>query len=231
LIFVIVASVIAGLIAKIPDMTTINPEYYYPRNLAFVVFPLLTAYFAWKQHIHTQRRIIAATAILVSALYINLLPNDPQSDTLILACMHLPIFLWALLGFIFVGDNLYNSQRRLDFLRYNGDLVVMATIMLIAGGLLTGVTLGLFELIDIKIEEFYFQYIGIWGLAAAPIVGTYLVQTNPQLVHNVSPVIARVFTPLVLVMLVIYLIAVIYTGKDPYNDRIFVDFLISSSLA
>ena len=61
------------------------------------------------------------------------------------------------------------------------------------------------------------------GLAASPIVGTYLVQTNPQLVNKVSPVIAKVFTPLVLLTLVIYLLAVIGTGKDPYNDR---DFLL-----
>jgi hypothetical protein len=79
----------------------------------------------------------------------------------------------------------------------------------------------LFELIDLKIEEFYFHYFGIWGLAAAPILGNYLIQINPQLVKNVSPVIARVFTPLVLAMLTIYLIAVIYTGKDPFNDREF----------
>jgi hypothetical protein len=99
--------------------------------------------------------------------------------------------------------------------------VVMTTIIIIAGGLLTAITFGLFELIDIRIEEFYFHYIGIWGLAASPIVGTYLVQANPQLVNKVSPVIAQVFTPLVLVTLVVYLVALIFTGKDPYNDRAF----------
>lgn len=97
----------------------------------------------------------------------------------------------------------------------------MTTILLIAGGLMTGITLGLFSLIDLQIEEFYFKYIAIWGLAASPILGTYLVQTNPHLVNKVSPVIARVFTPLLLIMLIIYLFAVIFTGKDPYNDREF----------
>ena len=221
LIFVIVASLLSGLIAKIPEFTSIKPEYFYPRNLTFVVFPFLTAYFAWKQKMQTKKIISVLIAILISALYINLLPNDTKSDTLILACIHMPLFLWALLGFTFVGDKTNNYQRRLDFLRYNGDLVVMTTIILIAGGLLTGLTFGLFELIDVKIEEFYFQYVGIWGLAAAPMVGTYLVQTNPHLVNKVSPVIAKVFTPLVIVTLIIYLLAVIATGKDPYNDREF----------
>jgi hypothetical protein len=97
----------------------------------------------------------------------------------------------------------------------------MTAIILLAGGVFTILTINLFRLIDVQVEVFYFKNIGIWGLAAAPIVGTYLVQTNPQLVNKVSPVIAKVFTPLVLATLVIYLIAVIYTGKDPYNDREF----------
>jgi len=221
LILVIIASFMAGLIAKIPEFTGIDPEYFYPRNIAFVVFPLLTAYFAWKQKVGTKKLVIVSLAILVSAIYINLLPNNDKSDTLVLACIHLPLLLWAGLGLIFVGNQSNNDQKRLEFLRYNGDLAVMTTILLIAGGLMTGITLGLFELINLPIKEFYFEYVAIWGLAASPIVGTYLIRTNPQLVNKVSPVIAKVFTPLLLIMLVIYLCAVIFTGKDPYNDREF----------
>ena len=227
LIFVLALCILAALLAKVPEIFPIEQEFFYTRNLSFIILPLLTAYFAWKQQIQTKMAIAVSTGILASALYINLLPNNSNSDTLLLACIHLPIFLWAVLGFTFVGDKLNNHQRRLDFLRYNGDLVVMTTIILIAGGLLTAITLGLFQLIDLQIEEFYSQYIVISGLAASPIAGTYLVQTNPHLVNKVSPVIARVFTPLVLVTLVTYLIAVIYTGKDPYNDR---EFLIIFNL-
>lgn len=223
LTFVIIASLIAGLIAKIPEFTAIKADFFYPRNMAFIVFPLLTAYFSWRQNIQPKKLLIVSVAILVAVFYINFLPNNSKSDTLMLACIHLPLFLWAVLGFTFVGDNLKNYHKRLDFLRYNGDLVVMTTIILIAGILLTVVTLGLFTLIDVRMEEFYFQYIVVMGLAASPIVGTYLVQTNPQLVNKVSPVIAKVFTPLVLLTLVVYLLAVIGTGKDPYNDR---DFLL-----
>lgn len=98
---------------------------------------------------------------------------------------------------------------------------MMTTLNLIAGGIMTGITIGLFSLIGFNIEKFYFQYVAIFGLAAVPIVGTYLTQTNPQLVGKVSPVIAKLFSPLVLVMLVVYLIAIVYSGKDPYNDREF----------
>src|SRR5215212_5279596 len=35
IIFVLVASFIAGLVAKIPDFTGINPEFFYARNISF----------------------------------------------------------------------------------------------------------------------------------------------------------------------------------------------------
>jgi len=227
LAFIIIASFLAGLIAKIPEFAKINPEYFYPRNLGFVVFPLLMAYFIWKQKVEIKKVVIISVTLLIAAIYINSLPDNNKSDTLVLACMHLPLFLWTVLGFAFVGDKLNNYQKRMDFLRYNGDLIVMTAIILLAGGLMAGITVGLFSLIDVRIQQLYFQYVGIWGLSAAPILGTYLVQTNPQLVSKVAPIIAKVFTPLALVTLVVYLIAVIYTGKDPYNDR---EFLIIFNL-
>jgi hypothetical protein len=222
-VFVILAVFIAGLIAKIPDMTSIDQEFFYSRNLSFIVFPVLTVYFAWRQKISNLKLLLVSLIYLISALYINFLPNQLKSDTLILACMHLPVFLWSVAGFIYVGNKNNNYRRRIDFLRYNGDLAVMMAILIISGVILTMITFGLFELIDVKIESFFKQYVAIWGSAAIPIVATYLIQSNPQLVNKISPVIARLFMPVVLITLIVYLIAVIISGKDPYNNR---DFLI-----
>jgi hypothetical protein len=162
-----------------------------------------------------------AGATLAAAVFINFLPDVKESDTLVLSCIHLALFLWAILGLAFVGKERSDVEKRLGYLRYNGDLIVMTALILISGAIMTAVTINLFGLIGLKIEEFYFQYVGIFGLSSAPIVGTYLTQTNPQLVGKVSPVIARIFSPLVLVMLLIYLSAIVYSGKDPYNDREF----------
>jgi hypothetical protein len=221
LFFAIIASLAAGVIAKLPAILSIDEEFFYPRNLGFIVFPLLTVYFAWKNKLSTGKITFLAGATLAGLIFINSLPGVTKSDTLILSCVHLLLFLWSVLGFAFVGGMRNDGDKRLGFLKYNGDLVVMVTLILIAGAILSGVTIGLFSLIGFNIQEFYFENIGIFGLAAAPVIGTYLTRTNPQLVGKVSPVIAKIFSPLVLVMLVIYLAAIAYSGKDPYNDREF----------
>lgn len=221
LMFVILASLVAGLIAKLPSYINIDEEYFYPRNIGFIILPALATYFAWKNRLETGKIAAISIATLIGLVYINSLPDNPKSDTLILACIHLVLFLWSILGFAFVGGPENNNERRLGYLKYNGDLVVMTALIVIAGVIMTGITINLFNLIGYNIEDFYFNNIVVFGLPAAPILGTYLTRTNPQLVGKVSPVIAKIFSPLVMVMLIIYLVAIIYSGKDPYNDREF----------
>lgn len=221
LLFLLIASFVAGALAKIPSLFDLNPELFYQRNIGFIVFPILTCYFAWSRGLSIKRTIFAGFIFLFGVVYINLLPSTEKSDTLILACIHLPLLLWAVVGFSYANGEFKNTSKILEFLRYNGDLIIITGLILISGGMLTGITIGLFSVIGIQIEDFYFNYFGIFGIAAAPIVGTYLTQTNPQLVNKISPVIAGIFSPLVFIMLLIYLVAIFYSGKDPYNDREF----------
>ncbi len=221
LIFVIIASLIAIIIAKLPDIFAIEPDIYYPRNICFIVFPALAAYFAWKNSLPNKTLILIYSITLFSLLFINLLPQNEKTQTFILSCIHLPVILWTLLGVSFTGGEFRQSKARLAYLRYNGDLIVMTTLILMAGAILSGITVSLFDLIDMNIKQFYMKNIALSGLASAPIVATYIIRNNQQIVSKISPIIAKIFSPLVLVMVTAYLIAMIVTGKDPYNDREF----------
>jgi len=221
LIFVAVGCLIAGLIAKLPDIFSINEDFFFPRNIGFILFPVLIAYFAWKNGLSLKTISVLFGIMGVCLVYINILPDSSDSDTLILACIYLPLLLWVILGSAFSGKKTFNLSIPLDFIRFNGDAAVMIAVLGIAGGLLTGITFGLFALIGIQIEQFFQDYILVFGLPAIPILAAFLTQNNPQLVNKVSPIIAKLFSPVVLIMLVVYLAAIIYSGKDPYNDREF----------
>jgi hypothetical protein len=221
LIFLAVATLIGGLIIKIPELTGIKEDYFFPRNLSFVLFPAFAAFFAWKQELSLKKILFPVIAFILAAVYINVLPDNSNSDTLILACIHLPIFLWGVWGYTYMGEKFNSAEKRIEFLRYNGDLAVMGGIMVIAGIVFSGATVGLFRLIQINIEDVYANNVAVWGVAAIPIVATLLVRNNPQLVNRITPVIARIFTPLLSLTLLAFLIAVVATGKSPYNDREF----------
>ena len=76
LIFVLIAALVAGLIAKMPAYTGIGEEFFYTRNIGFIVFPTLIAYFAWKNNFSLGKWIILSLISLVSLLFINLFPNN-----------------------------------------------------------------------------------------------------------------------------------------------------------
>lgn len=222
-IFVLVLSLIAGCLASIPSFFKIDSEFFYTRNISLIIFSILATYFCWKNRLPKKKIIITGVIFLITLIFINLLPANNNSNTLILSLFHIPIFLWTVVGFSYVGNSLNDNRKRIEFLRYNGELLIMSGLILITGAVLTAITIGLFTVIGFDINEFYFKHVVIFCLPIIPILGTFLTQTNPQLVNKVSPVIAKIFSPLVLITVVVYLIAILFSGKNLYNDR---DFLM-----
>ncbi len=221
--FLVVAALLAGCLAKLPEWLTLDADNFYIRTFGFLVFPGLTAYFLRQWGFRPSRGWIPPLVILVSGLYIWLLPDRRDSDTLLLAALHLPGILWMCLGYAFTGGEWKDTGRRLAFLGYNGDLLVMLAILMLSGGLFTGVTINLYGLVGLDIEEFYFQQVAIWGLAALPLLATYLVRHNPVLVGRISPLVAALFTPVTFLALLVFLVAWALGGKPLHVDR---DFLL-----
>ena len=222
-LFLLSAIVVAGFLAKLPNYSTISEEHYYVRNIGFIAFLPLIAFFVWEKKLPFVQSLIVCAVIAIAALYINFLPGEFQDygDTVILACIHLPLFLWVLFGVVFTEFNAKNADDLMMFLRHNADLVVVSVLILIAGSILTGITLALFETIELDIQWLFVDYIIVYGVVSIPIVSNLVISRNPSLVHMVSPIVARIFSPLALLTVVGYLVSVIYTGKDPYNDREF----------
>jgi hypothetical protein len=131
--------------------------------------------------------------------------------------------MWCLYGLVYIDFDLKDLRKRIGYIRHNGDLAVMGALILIAGGVLAVITFGLFQAIGIKIDKFYMNYVIIIGLVSAPVLTTYILKNLITLTNKIAPIIANIFSPLVLITLIVYLIAIAISGKDPYNDR---DFLL-----
>jgi len=222
---VIAICLITAFLIKIPDLFQIRlTDIFYFKNAAIIVFFGLTFYTILIKRISEPGKIlVTALAFLVPALYINILPSDEQSAQVNLVYIHLPLLMWFIYGAVFAGYDFKNLNSRIDFIRYNGDMAIVYALIAIAGGLLTAITIGLFDSIGLDIEKFYAENIVITGAVAAPVVAAYLIEKFPSLVSKTAPLIAGIFSPLVLITLIIFLITIVATGKDPYNDR---DFLL-----
>src|SRR5690606_1245408 len=132
---VIIASLVAGLIAKIPAFFPLDEEFFYPRNIGFVIFPVLIAYFIWKNKLAVTKIGLILVILIVSMCFINLLPDLDSSNTTVLSCIHLPLFLWCILGFVFLNTEIKNREKTLSYLKFNGDLLIITVLILIAGAI------------------------------------------------------------------------------------------------
>lgn len=222
----ILSCLFTAFLIKMPQLFGFNPDkiFYFERNAGLIVLFGLSAYsIVSRMPVHIPRMLASLVIFALSAIYINLLPMSKDSNSIRLAYIHLPLFLWCIYGLIFIRFDTGDLTKRIDYIRYNGDLAILVAIILITGGILTGVTVGLFSAIGLKIERFYFDYIVLSGLVSSPIVATYIVRNFPSVSNKIAPIIAHIFSPLVLITLTIYLISIALTGKDPYSDR---DFLM-----
>ena len=213
-------SLLTALLIKIPLIfTQINEESFFMRNLAIIVFNGIILFSFWQNKIAEKKWIYGYGAcMLLLVSFINLLPTI-KGDSVVLAFIHIPLFLWCIFGLVYVSFDFKNYIRRIEFIRFNGELLIMTGLILLAGGLLTAITLGLFTAIKMNIEKFYIEYVAFSGAVAAPMVALYLVKLYPTITNKIAPVIARVFTPIVLITLAVYLISLVFSKSNIQEDR------------
>lgn len=220
---------IMGLLSILAGVSTrvifhfVEQEAIAPVNLIFGVIPFIVAYFLYNQR--PQKGVIYSVValVLITVVYLNMLPIN-YKDSTILAYLHLPIFLWVVAGLAFTGDNYSKGSKRLAYIKFNLEYFILYACMAVSGMVLAGLTMQLFSFVDLDIEEFYFSNIVLFGAAALAVVAAYLVVKNLKFAKNITPYLAKIFSPLVLVTLVVYLLTVISVGKNPFLDR---DFLMA----
>ena len=220
LMVVIILSLMSGLLVKLPEIFVhLDKESFYARDLAIIVFNGIILYSFWQNRIFDKKKfLIYGSTILILALFINLLPYQ-KSDSITLSLIHSPLFLWCLFGFAFTSFEFQNTGKRIEYIRFNGELLIMTGLIVLAGGLLTAITIKLFSVIKMDIAKFYFEYVVVFGGVSAPIVSYYLIRLYPDLTNKIAPVVARVFTPLVLITLAVYLISLIFSKSGILDDR------------
>ena len=89
LLWIGIAIIIAGFIAKIPQSQGVREDLFYERNVRFIFLPLFMMYFIWKNNQSWNQLIIPAIGIIISIVYINFLPINEKSQTNQLAFFHL----------------------------------------------------------------------------------------------------------------------------------------------
>ena len=80
------------------------------------------------------------------------------------------------------------------------------------------------------VSRFLQDYLLIYGGCAAALITVYLVEAKKSVVGNFAPILAKIFSPLFLIIMSVFLIVMIFTGKSPFMERNFLigfDFMLA----
>ena len=220
----------AGAAMKIPALFGVpfdpDASLFYPLNISFLILPFIAAYFAWERPMGGPMRLALAAVFGLAALAVNAFPfptaaspDAAVADTQVLTILHLPIALWLAVGVAYVGGRWLASERRMDFVRFTGELFIYFVLIGLGGGVLIGTTFILFEAIGMDAEPAVQGWILPCGIAGAAVVATWLVEAKQSVIENMAPVLTRVFAPLFTLLFLTFLVTMAWTGQGIDVER------------
>lgn len=215
-------AIAAAVAIKLPALFGLQmngDEGFYVRNLSFFVLPLLTGYFLWKRQVDTGALRWMVGAFVAAGVFANVYPFAREGHTLALTALHAPIALWIVVGVAYAGGRWGEVVGRMDFIRFSGELFIYYVLIALGGGVLMGFTFGIFEAIGIDIEPFFESWILPCGTMGGVLVASWLVEAKQSVIENMAPVLARLFTPLFTIVLLVYLSIVLGTGRGINVER------------
>ena len=233
IIVVMTLAIAAAVAVKVPELfgLTLSPREevppFYFRNATLFVFPLLAIYFVWKRGLDVAKAVWLALPFVAGAVFANAYPwqnggvdNAPNgSDTQVLTILHLPIAVWLLaVGVAYVGGRWFASGRRMDFVRFSGELFIYYVLIALGGGVVMAFTFMMFSAIDMDPAWFVAGWLLPCGAAGAVIIGSWLVEAKQSVIENMAPVLTKLFTPLFTILLLAFLATMVWTG-NPINVK------------
>jgi len=206
----------SGTLLKLPDWY----DYGKFETFAWMVSLVpLTAMFLFTMHMRGWPRKTTYYGIgccIILAVAMQLTPNK-WKDVHALAILNLPLFIWSLYGFSRTGFGTDYKHKRIDFLRFSGEMAIHGGLLFLGGGVLLLLTYGLFDLLNIR-NDWIIEDLAIYGLASIPLVAAWATDTYSA-ARKLVPLLARIFSPLLLVLILCYMGAMAWNTEELFNDR------------
>jgi hypothetical protein len=189
------------------------------RNASLFVLPFLAGYLAHRRRLDARRWGLTAVPFVLAAAAVNL-PRYPEgSATEVLVALHLPVVLWFVVAYPYMGGTLRSHERRMDFVRFTGEWFIYYVLIALGGGVLLALTALILEPTGTGLADRVVEWVLPSGAAGAIVVAAWLVEAKQRVVENMAPVLTMLFTPLFAVMLTVAAVTYALTGLGGVFDR------------
>jgi hypothetical protein len=213
-------SAILLLLALIPAMIGLRHSgAFFEKNLALISLSGLLLAVFYKNKTKLLPIIILGLITAGLVVYISYIPMSMNQNISTLIKLHLPLLLWFIWGFSYIGFERKSLEKRNDFINLNGNMVVMSIVILLGMLAVVLLTQAMFSLIGIDIEKVIEHYILFWIIAITPVIAFVVTENYPEVTCKVIPLLAKIFSPITLITLTVYLTLLPFSSLNLYEDR------------
>jgi len=213
-----VGAAVAIQVARLAAGDPGDETSWFARNVGLFVLPFLAGYFAYRRQLGFLGWALTAVPFVAAALLVNLYPWGVDSDTETIAALHLPVVLWFVVAYPYMGGTIRSHERRMDFVRFTGEWFIYYVLIALGGGVLMALTGAVLSPAGIDVDRVA-EWVIPSGAAGAVVVAAWLVESKQRVVENMAPVLAMLFTPLFAFMLAVVAVVYLVTGLGGAFDR------------
>ena len=185
---------------------------FYQRNVSLFALVPLAAYVGYRRPVRSAVVGVLAALFALGAVAANAYPVADDSQSFVLTALHLPLALWFVVGLAYVGGDWRSHRRWMDFIRFTGEWLIYYVLIALGGGVLMGMTVGVFNAIGVDATPVVQQWLVPCGMVGAVVVAAWLVDAKQSVIENMAPVLTSVFTPLFTATMLVFLVAMLWTG-------------------
>ncbi|MBI5691473.1 MAG: hypothetical protein HZC55_15425 [Verrucomicrobia bacterium] len=219
---VLCLAVLAAAAVKAPALFGVSLQQhpdFYARNASLAVLPCAVAFFAWKRRTAPRTLGWLIAAFVAAAVFANLPGFGAAEAYASLTALHVPIALWLAVGIAHAGGQWSQTNGRMNFVRFSGELFIYYVLIALGGGVLCAFMALTFKSIGINVGPFFESWLLPCGAAGAVVVAAGLVEAKQGVMESLAPMLTRLFTPLFAAMLIAFLVALVWSGRGIAIER------------
>jgi hypothetical protein len=171
--------------------------------------------------------LLLAAGVYVLLAYPETGPAPYQEQYLTLMAIHLPLLALAGVGAFLVARH-RDPANRFSFLIKALEVLILGGLFVIAGGLFTAITFGLFEALNVDLPELVLRLFIAGGGGLIPVVATAVIynpaappaeQAFDEGLSKLVALLMRILLPLTLLVLLVYLAFIPFNFRAPFENR------------
>jgi hypothetical protein len=227
----ILLSAITGLVFWILS----NPRFEFSNGMPYLMLVwalvggcAIIAFLTITAGVNVKPASLVIAGLLVIGLYVTIFATSRHRQHYRdLMLLHLPLLAWIGAGISVLGPR-SDHQNRFAFLIKSIEVLITGGLYLGAGGAFVGITIGMFEALDIKLSDEVMRVLIAGGAGLVPVLavaGVYdphvrpIAQRFQQGLGKVIYTLMRLLMPLTLLVLVIYLFVIPFNFMEPFRKR------------